>query len=445
MHFVWRAMPMALCFVVSSMFVSNARAQTPTAAAAADDFAAQHDHMQMNMGQGWQLMQDGIVFAEFNHQGGPRGGNEFVVPNWWMGMATRSTSHGRLTFTSMLSLDAATVAKDGYRQIFQAGEALNGRPLIDRQHPHDLFMQLAVVWRTPVNDSTGFTLAGGPVGEPALGPVAFMHRASAADNPTAPLGHHTFDSTHIAFGVVTAAVDHGPFVIEASLFNGREPDENRWDFDFGRLDSFSGRIWYRPNDEWEFQASSGRLVAPEQLEPGNIIRSTASVSWTRKNGAAISSVTAAYGRNDTDHGARNALFVEGSRHVGLNTLYSRFEAVQTETFVLATGLAPEQAAAGVTLPVVCPSVLHCVEPSSDRRDTVLAFTVGAVRDVVAWRGFQGGVGADLTFYGVPDALQPMYTAHPLSFHLFFRLRPPAGSMGRMWNMRMSQPMAGHGM
>jgi hypothetical protein len=266
------------------------------------------------MGQGWQFMQDGIVFAEFNHQGGRRGGNEFVVPNWWMGMATRSTSHGRLTFTSMLSLDPATVGKDGYREIFQAGEALNGRLLIDRQHPHDLFMQLAAVWRTPVNDSTGFTLAGGPVGEPALGPVAFMHRASAADNPTAPLSHHTFDSTHIAFDVVTAAVDHGPFVIEASVFNGREPDENRWDFDFGRLDSFSGRIWYRPNDEWELQASSGRLVAPEQLEPGNIVRSTASVSWTRKNGAAISSVTAGYGRNDTDHGARNAFFIEGSRH-----------------------------------------------------------------------------------------------------------------------------------
>src|SRR5438105_11976909 len=235
----------------------------------------------------WQFMQDGIVFAEFNHQGGPRGGHEFVVPNWWMGMASRETARGRLTLSGMFSLDPATVGRDGYREIFQAGEALNGRPLIDRQHPHDLFMQLAAVWRTPVSGSTGFTLAGGPVGEPALGPVAFMHRASAADNPTAPLSHHTFDSTHIAFGVVTAAIDHGPFVIEASLFNGREPDENRWDFDFGRLDSFSGRIWYQPNDEWEFQASTGRLVEPEQLAPGNIVRSTASVSWTRKNGAAI--------------------------------------------------------------------------------------------------------------------------------------------------------------
>ncbi|MBI3491138.1 MAG: hypothetical protein HY047_05040 [Acidobacteria bacterium] len=382
--------------------------------------------MTMPMNIRWQFMQDGIVFAEFNHQGGPRGGDELVAPNWWMGMASRETSRGRLTFTSMLSLDPATVGKDGYREILQAGEALNGRPLIDRQHPHELFMQLAAIWRVPVNESTGLTLAGAPVGEPALGPVAFMHRASAADNPTAPLSHHTFDSTHIAFGVVTAAVDHGPFVIEGSVFNGREPDENRWDFDFGRLDSFSGRVWYRPTDAWELQASSGRLESPEELEPGNVVRSTASASWTQRNGMAVSSVTAGYGRNDSDHGARNAFFLEGSRHADQNTVYGRFEALQVETALLQTDVLPQGSAADV-------------------KDPVFAFTLGGVRDVLDVRGFEGGLGADISFYGVPDALQPMYSAHPVSFHVFFRLRPPAGLMGRMWNMRMSQPMAGHRM
>src|SRR6185295_3221180 len=112
-----------------------------------------------------------------------------------------------------------------------------GRPLIDRQHPHDLFMQLAAVWRTPLTAATGLTVAGGPSGEPALGPIAFMHRTSAAENPFAPLSHHTFDSTHLAFGVVTLAVDHGRWTVEGSVFNAREPDENRWDFDFGRMDS----------------------------------------------------------------------------------------------------------------------------------------------------------------------------------------------------------------
>jgi hypothetical protein len=388
----------------------------------------QHDHTQMNMpmNDGWELMQDGIVFAEFNHQGGLRGGNEFVVPNWWMGMATRQLSRGQLTFTGMLSLDPATVGKAGYREIFQAGEALNGRPLIDRQHPHDLLMQLAAVWRMPVTESTGFTLAGGPAGEPALGPVAFMHRASAADNPTAPLGHHTFDSTHIAFGVVTAGIDRRPWVVEGSLFNGREPDENRWNLEFGRLDSFSGRIWYRPNDQWEFQASSGRLKDPEQLEPGNIVRSTASASWTRTNDRDICSVTAAFGRNNTEHGSRNAMVVEGSRHLGLNTFYGRFEAVQLETALLQTDTVIEGRSATL-------------------EDPVFAFTVGSVRDIVHWRGFEGGIGADVSVYGVPEALRSTYSPHPVSFHVFFRLRPPAGAMGRMWNMRMSQPISGHQM
>jgi hypothetical protein len=393
--------------------------------------AQDQQQMQMSMStpatRGWMFMYDGILFAEYDHEGGPRGGDQFVAPNWWMGMASRDTSHGRLTFSAMLSLDPATVGEKGYREIFQAGEAYNGQPLIDYQHPHDLFMQLAAVWRIPVTHATGFTLAGGPVGEPALGPVAFMHRASAADNPTAPLTHHTFDSTHIAFGVITAAVDHGRWVVEGSVFNGREPDQNRWDFDFGPLDSVSGRLWFRPNPEWEFQVSSGRLVSPEALDPGhNIIRSTASGSWMRKNGASFTSVTVGFGVNDTDHGTRSGVFAEGARHTSTTTIYGRFEALQTETAELLMDVPPEGLAA-------------------DAKDIVVALTAGAVRDVWSWRGVEGGVGADVTFYGVPSALEPAYSSHPVSFHVFFRFRPPAGPMGRMWNMRMSQPIAGHTM
>jgi hypothetical protein len=385
-----------------------------------------HSHMNMNMGSGWQLMQDGIVFAEFNHQGGPRGGSDFIAPNWWMGMATRNTSRGRLTFTAMFSLDPATVGKRGYREIFQAGEALDGRPIVDRQHPHDLFMQLAGIWRLPLSSSTGLTLAGGPAGEPALGPVTFMHRASAADNPSAPLGHHTFDSTHVSYGVVTAAVDHGPWVIETSAFNGREPDQNRWDFDLGRLDSFSGRLWFKPTDAVELQVSTGHLKSPEALESGNVERSTASASWTRRNGPSISSVTAGYGRNDTNHGARNAGFLEAARHANKGTLYLRLEGLQVETALLQSGLIPEGSLADVKSPL-------------------FALTLGAARDILDLGGFEGGFGADIGFFAVPSALRAIYSPHPLSVHVFFRLRPPAGSMGRMWNMRMSQPMGGHRM
>src|SRR5512144_1979275 len=169
----------------------------------------------------WHLMQDANAILMFNHQGSDRGGDEVKAPNWWMGMFSRNAGPGRLTISTMLSLDPATVTSEGYGELFQVGETHNGAPLIDRQHPHDFLMQLAAIWRLPLNDRLHLTLAGAPVGEPALGPVAFMHRRSAAEIPIAPLSHHTLDSTHIAMGVITAGVDSGPWMIETSVFNGR--------------------------------------------------------------------------------------------------------------------------------------------------------------------------------------------------------------------------------
>jgi hypothetical protein len=371
----------------------------------------------------WSFMQDGIVYGLFNHQGGPRGGDEFRVPNWWMGMATRKTGRSQLTLTSMFSLDPATVGERGYREIFQVGEAIDGEPLIDRQHPHDFFMQLAAVWRTPLTAKTGLTLAGGPVGEPALGPVAFMHRASAAEIPLAPLGHHTFDSTHIAFGVITAAVDRGPFVLEGSIFNAREPDQHRWDFDLGKLDSVSARLWYKPSPSWELQGSTGHLIHPEALEPGNIERTTASASWMRQRGPNISAVTLGYGLNDTDHGTRQAILAEATRREGTLAAFGRFEVLQPEVALLLRG--------------------SHVDPDGKTHE-LAAFTAGVVRDLASVRGFEGAVGGELTVYAVPEVLRNTHGDHPVSFQLFFRLRPPA-PMGRMWNMRMSQPPIGSGM
>lgn len=409
------------------LFVIPVAAQTsPVPAAQAPD-QIRHEHMEMD-DKGWHVMQDGVVLFNLNRQGGPRGGTEFAVPNWWMGMFGHAVGRGELTLTTMLSLDPATVGKDGYREIFQVGESLNGRPLIDRQHPHDLFMQLAAVWRIPVGDATGLTIAGAPAGEPALGPVAFMHRASAAENPTAPLGHHTFDSTHIAFGVITGAIDHGRWIVEASLFNGREPDENRWDFDFGPLDSWSTRAWFTPHPQWEVQASTGHLKEPEELEPGDIQRSTISLSWSRLGDEdRLAGVTFGYGVNDTEHGTRSAFFGEGAQRFGTLAAYARIEAVQVESDVLRSDTVAASDA----------------EPS---KSTVFAATFGGVRDV--WRSSRvhGAVGADITFYGVPEALRPTHGKRPVSLHIFFRLRPAAGPMGRrMWNMRMSQPMRRSGM
>jgi hypothetical protein len=371
----------------------------------------------------WMLMSDGVLFATFNHQGGPRGGDEFLSTNWWMGMASRPAGKGQLTLTGMISLDPATATSRGYRELFQAGEEYHGQPIVDRQHPHDFIMQAAAVWRLPIDYRTGFTIAAAPIGEPALGPTAFMHRPSAAENPAAPLGHHTLDSTHIAMGVVTAAVDRGPFTIEASLFNGREPDDNRWDvMDPGPLDSWSARAWYEPSASWQFQVSHGLLREPEASEPGDVRRTTASASWLRHRPGGFTAATIAVGRNDKTHGAFHALLAEATDHRGANSFYGRFESVQTETALLESGIALDAA-------------------DGEAPSRVTALTLGAVRDVSKWRGFEIGVGGDVTGYVVPDALVSSYGPHPVSLHLFVRVRPPASHMGRMWNMRMTKPVS----
>jgi hypothetical protein len=369
---------------------------------------------------GWHLMQDGVVYGLFNHQGGPRGDDEFVVPNWWMGMAMREKGRHQFSLNGMFSLDPATVGKGGYAEIFQVGESLDGKPLIDRQHPHDLFVQLAASWRVTLNDQTSLTLAGGPVGEPTLGPVAFMHRPSAAGLVLAPLGHHTFDSTHISFGVVSAALERGRWVFEGSVFNGREPDEERWDFDFGRLDSFAGRVWFRPANEWEVQVSSGRLREPEELVEGDATRTTTSVSWFRLVDDGLKAVTAGYGVNAAHGERRHGVFGEATVERRATSFSGRLDIQQVETEVLLTGEVPDDA--------------HRAEPPA----WVTALTVGAGRRLLMWRGFEGAIGAHVTFYGVPEPLESAYEKHPVSFQVFFRVRLPAGSMGRMWNMRMSQ-------
>lgn len=376
---------------------------------------------QMDMpSPGWQLMQDGVVYGLFNHQSGPRGGREFVVPNWWMGMLMRENGKHQLGLSAMLSLDPVTVGKSGYRKLFQAGEALDGKPLIDRQHPHDLFMQLAASWRLTLGEDASLTIAGAPVGEPTLGPVAFMHRASAAGLPLAPLGHHTFDSTHITFGVVSAALERGRWVFEGSAFNAREPDEDRWDFDFAPMDSVAGRVWFRPRDEWEIQVSSGRLREPEELAPGDIVRTTASGSWFRLRDGSLQAYTASYGINAAHGERRHGVFGEFTLERGLNSVSSRVELQQVETDVLLTG-----------------EIGHDSDDAA-RPATVAAVTFSAARRLLTWRGFEGALGAQVAFYGVPESLKTTHGKHPVSFQAFLRVRLPSGKMGRMWNMRMSQ-------
>jgi len=379
----------------------------------------------------WHLMQDGVAFFTFNDQGGPRGGTEFGTQNWWMGMAQRPFAGGLLQFNLMLSLEPATLGSDGYREIFQVGETLNSQPLIDRQHPHEFLMQAAAVWRRPLSHGYALTLAAAPVGEPALGPVAFMHRSSAFENPTAPLGHHTFDSSHIAMGVVTAGVDRGPVQVEGSIFRGREPDEQRWDLvDFGALDSWSVRGWYRPSAAWTFQLSHGFLNEPEALEEGDVRRTTASATWVRNGSDSKTATTAAYGRNDKLDADYNAFLLESTHTFGSNVAYGRYEAVQVESGVLRFG---SHVFRGET------KAFHQhVSDSSGEIALVQALTLGGVRTFARPFGWDVGAGADVTFYNVPAILQPTHGEHPTSFHVFLRVRPPA-PMGRMVDMIMTRP------
>ncbi len=400
---------------------TSARAQTPAAqnppAAPPAEHVHDMEHMDMPMdegaGKGWTLMQDGNVWLLFNNQGGPRGGHEFKVPNWWMGMANRPLGKGTLTLHGMFSLDPATVGARGYRELFQVGEAYDGKPITDRQHPHDLWMQLSATWRVPLNARTAVTVSGGPASDPALGPEAFMHRASAAALPLAPLTHHTFDSTHVAFGVATVGVQHGAVTVEASAFNGREPDQHRWDFDFGRMDSLSARVTVRASTRWSAQLSTGHLVAPEQLAHGNVERTTGSVSYLGGAPERVLAVTVGAGANHTHDATRRAAFVEASRWWGPQVMSLRAEVLELESALLLTG----------------------EEPVSDedeaRKDLVGAFTLSGLRRVGAVGKLTLSAGASATWFAVPSAFQATHGKHPASFQVMLQIKPAAPAHSHM--------------
>jgi hypothetical protein len=325
------------------------------------------------------------------------------------------------------------MGKDGYPLLFQTGETADGRePLIDRQHPHDFLMQASASYRMPVGRGYSLTFTGAPVGEPALGPVAFMHRASAFENPTAPLSHHTLDSTHITMGVLTAGLDRGPWQVEASTFHGAEPDEDRWDLmDPGALDSWSVRGWYRPTTAWTFQLSHGFLKNPEASETGDVRRTSVSGSWMRKRGDhGWTAATIAYGRNNEVGGDFNAIIGEITHtrdRAHPISFYSRWESLQVEDDLLRFGVHGFSEEGG--------RKRHVPETGAGR-DWLTALTLGGAQALGKPWGLDLGVGADVTFYVVPAILQPNYGSSLASFHVLFRVRPPA-PMGRMLETTMS--------
>ena len=202
-----------------------------------------------------QFMVHGEAFINELQQTGPRGGDKFFSTNSLMGMAQHKDGKGTLTLRAMLSLEPATITQRQYPILFQQGETAFGRPIVDGQHPHDFFMELAALYDYKIGEHSLLSIYAAPMGDPAMGPVAYPHRSSASENPLAPLGHHLEDSTHIASDVVTAGFAYRNVRLEASGFHGREPDESRWNIDSGTIDSWSTRITVNPSKNWSMQYS----------------------------------------------------------------------------------------------------------------------------------------------------------------------------------------------
>ncbi len=221
--------------------------------------------MLMTMKGSWMLMLHGVAFLNAQQQSGPRGADKVFSTNWIMPMAQRKVGPGTFTARTMLSFEPATITGRYYPELFQQGETAYGRPIVDGQHPHDFFMELAALYDLNLGERSLLSFYAAAVGDPAMGPTAYPHRASASEDPIAPLGHHLEDSTHIADDVVTLGFTHRSVRLEASGFHGREPDEFRWNIDSGAIDSWSTRLTIQPGQNWSAQYSFAHLTSPEAL------------------------------------------------------------------------------------------------------------------------------------------------------------------------------------
>ena len=352
--------------------------------------------LHFDLGGGWIGMAHGYLWGVYTDQTGPRGDDKAYVQSMAMLMAEKQFDGARLQLKAMASAEPAMDAR-GYPNLFATGETANGLPLVDRQHPHDLFMELAA--RIDVDIAAGATafVYGGPVGEPALGPPAFVHRASARLNPEAPITHHWFDSTHITYGVVTAGILGRAWQLEASAFRGQEPDEDRWDIEEPRLDSWSVRATLTPSPNGALQVSHGRLEQPEALHPGeDEARSTASVHYNSGHGLAATAAFSA--KNRLPGPTLTAWLAEASwdlteRH----TLFGRIENAENDELF--------------------PDHLH---PLHDVAFRVIKLQAGYAY-TLPLGPFGLSLGGSAALFVKPEALDAFYGGDPMGYTVFAKL------------------------
>jgi hypothetical protein len=349
----------------------------------------------------WMTMAHGYLDAIYDDQGGARGDSQTFSTSMLMLMARRELDDGAFGMHLMVSAEPLMGAS-GYPLLFQTGETADGRtPLIDRQHPHNLLMEAAATYSRDLAPGGSMFVYAGPAGEPALGPGAFMHRLSGEDNPEAPITHHWLDSTHVTFGVVTVGYVWQQWKLDASAFNGREPDQHRYDLELRPLDSYSARLTFNPARDWSMQVSTGRLASPEQLEPDVAVRrTTASVSYNAPFPGEWWQTTLAWGRNAPSQGAASSAWLLESalKLTAAQTLFGRAEQVaKDELFLPGTALAGESF-------------------------MIKKLSLGYIFDFARLQALTLGVGGLASAYGYPAALNPAYGYRPTSYMLFVRAR-----------------------
>lgn len=361
----------------------------------------------------WSLMFHANVFITDLQQSSVRGDDKLFSTNWLMGMAQREAGPGVFTVRAMLSLEPATMTDQRYPLLFQQGETAFGVPIADGQHPHDFIMELAALYDLKLGEKTLLSLYFAPMGDPAMGPTAYPHRASAAENPVGTLGHHQEDSTHIADDVVTVGVTHRIVGMEASGFHGREPDEFRWDIDQGKIDSWSTRLTIQPGKNWSGQYSYARIKSPEAIFPNeDQERMTASIVYNRPlhNGNWANTILWGRTRSLQDNSVFNSYLLESTvRFHTRNYVWTRIENAERSNELL-IGENP--------LP---PTFRE--EPIG----RVQAYTFGYDQDFDLIPRVASAIGVQFTTYGVADTLKPIYGSHPFGVALFVRFRPFSGS------------------
>jgi hypothetical protein len=400
----FRAIAAAIALV--ALTVAPVSAETPGTAAEAAAFANEETAApaQAPASARWSFFWHGYAYLDSNRQGGDSGARVFESINHFMLGADGPLGVWRMGLRGMFSIEPATVPLEGSPLLFQRGETYQGTLLIDRQHAHDLFVQLQAEWERPLGAGSRMLFSAAVRGEPAVGPVAFPHRPSAAAIPMAPLSHHNLDSTHISDDVVTALWGNSVVSVEGSLFHGEEPDENRWDLDQGSLDSYAGRITLSPGRGLSFQVSGCRREKPEALEEGNQTRQTASVTWTKPLGHGGSiAILVASGRNllpeDQEEWGHTA---EATAHVHeRHFVYGRIEQVDRDLFELTNKTQRPE--------TVAPTRVHVEE-----------LTLGYAYSWPLLHEAETSAGVAVAGYRFDERLDAVYGDRPISLWVYLR-------------------------